>query len=120
MAQRSLTQAIKMAPELAAAHEALGYCLFKMRSFDESRRSYQQALAYDWRLPRAHAGLASINMLAYLRDNGRTDRQHRALEHWHRSLELDPDQPKIRRLLARFAPESTDPNEVLLSASGRP
>ncbi len=116
MARHSLEGAIRMDPELAVAHEALGYCLFRMKDFDEAERSYKQALAYDWRLPRAHAGLGSINMLRYLKDNALTRRQGRALEHWHRSLELNPDQPRIHKLIARYKPEHSDPEEVLLSA----
>lgn len=117
MARQALEQAVRMDPKLAAAQEALGYCLFRLREFDEAEATYKQALLCDWRLPRAHAGLGSINMLRYLEDRNRRDLRDRALEHWHRSLELDPNQPRIRKLLDRYQPERRDPEEALLRES---
>ncbi|MGD2108209.1 MAG: tetratricopeptide repeat protein [Phycisphaerae bacterium] len=114
MARGSLEQALKLDPEFAAAHEALGYCLFRTRDFDLAELSYQDALARDWHLPRAHAGLGSIAMLRFLRDSTRTDLRARALEHWHRSLELDPDQPRIRDLIDKYAEPIDNPEQALL------
>jgi len=37
-----------------------------------------------------HSGLGSILMLEFLEDPGNTEMRHRAIEHWHRSLELNP------------------------------
>lgn len=120
MARHALEQAIRMDPQLAVAHEALGYCFFRMRDFDKAELSYKHALAYDWRLPRAHAGLGSINMLRYLKDRALTTRRDRALEHWHRSLELDPEQPRIRKLIARYKLGRSDPEEALLNERKKP
>jgi len=53
-------------------------------------------------------------MLQYLEDATRTDLRGAALEHWHRSLELDPDQPRIHKLIARYKPKRSDPEAVLL------
>ena len=32
--------------------------------------------------------------------------RERALKHWHRSLELKPDQPRLAALVARYAPSA--------------
>lgn len=120
IARATLTETIRMSPQLAPAHEALGYCLFRERKFDESENSYLQAIAYDWRLPRAHAGLGSINMLRFLGDRTLTDRRDRGLEDWHRSLELDPEQPRIRSLIAEYTPRQTDPEAKLFELSPDP
>ena len=120
MARQALREALRMDQDLAAAHEGLGYCLFRMREFDAAEQSYQQALACDWRLPRAHAGLGSINMLRYLEDKKRLDLNERAREHWHRSLELNPDQQRIRKLLAKYKPQHRDPEDALLGNSVSP
>ncbi len=117
MAKYGLEQAIRMEPTRAAAHEALGYCLFKMRAFDEAQEAYKTALQCDWRLPRSHAGLGSINMLRFLEDATQADARAQALEHWHQSLELDPEQPRIRDLIARYQPQPHESVEsTLLSA----
>lgn len=118
MARQSLEQAIRMDPNLAAAHETLGYCLFRTRDFGAAERAYSFALSCDPKLPRAHAGLGSIKMLGYLDDPSRLELRVAALEHWHRSLELDPDQPKIRKLIAQYKPKHSDPETVLLDERG--
>jgi Tfp pilus assembly protein PilF len=120
MARQSLLQAIEMDPDLAAAHEALGYCLFRSRDFGAAERAYDQALTCDWRLPRAHAGLGSIAMIHYLEDKARTEYRDLALEHWHRSLELNPDQPRIRKLITEYKPQRDDPESLLLDDRGKP
>ena len=119
MARQALEQAVRMDEHLAPAHEALGYCLFRMREFGAAEVSYKRSLACDWRLPSSHAGLGSINMLRFLEDKSRKDLRDRALEHWHRALELDSEQPRIRKLIARYQPKPHDPDEVLLEARGR-
>ena len=120
LARHALEQAIRTEPQLATAHEALGYCLFVMGDYHEAERSYKRALAYEWRLPRAHVGIGSINMLDFLADETLTKRRDRALEHWHRSLELSPDQPRIRKLIARYRPSTTNPERILLDENGLP
>ena len=121
LARHALQQAIRMDAKLAAAHEALGYCLFRIRDFPAAEQSYATALECDWRLPHAHGGLGSVYMLRFLEDKTQADLRDRALEHWHHSLEQKPDQPRIRKLIAKYKPQpSRDPVETLLSThSGR-
>ena len=115
MARQALTQAIRMDGDLAAASEAMGYCLFQMRDFKEAATFYRRALVCEPHLPRAHAGLGSISMLLFREDKTQTGYRDQALEHWHRSLELDPDQPRIRKLIAKYHPKQGDPEETLLN-----
>ncbi len=113
IAKQALRQAIVMDPGFAGAHESLGYCLFRLREFDEAELAYQRALLYDRRLPRAYAGLGSINMLRYLQDEADSKARDQALEYWHRSLELESNQPRLRRLIATYKPARGDPEELL-------
>ncbi len=115
LARGTLQRAVRMDPQLGVAHEALGYCLFRMRDFDAAEVAYRDAIACDKGLTRSYAGLGSICMLRYLEDATRTDVRAEALEYWHRSLEVDPDQPRIRKLIARYESSSQDPDTVLLS-----
>ena len=117
-ARHTLEQALRMDPTLAPAHEALGYCRFQMREYDQSEAAYQDALAYDSRLPRSYAGLGSINKLRFLHNKDQQQWRERALEYWHRSLEIDPDQARVRRLIARYQPSLTDPLQGLLTEGG--
>lgn len=115
IAHMTLEAALHIDQHLAPAHEALGYCLFRLAEYDRAENSYRNALMYDNKLPRSYAGLGSILALRYLEDKNRQPTRNQALEYWHRSLELDPDQPRIRKLIARYKPPTQDPQTVLLS-----
>ncbi len=119
-AGQTLESALEMDPTLAAAHEALGYCRFQLRDYAAAELAYKDALAYDRRLPRSFAGLGSIQMLRYLEDRSDARSRDAALEYWHRSLEVDPDQPRIRALIERYQPALTDPAQALLNEAPRP
>lgn len=119
LAESSLRAALRMDEGFAAGQEALGYCLFRMREFEGAQAAYEAAVSLDWRLPRAHAGLGSVLMLRYLEDESQVRFRDRALEHWHRSLEIDADQPRIRKLIEQYAPDRASPEvELLEEGSG--
>jgi hypothetical protein len=50
----------------------------------------------------------------YLKDPNDTESRTMAIEHWHKSLELKPDQPKIRNLLKKYQSDSEGTQTVLL------
>ena len=64
--------------------------------------NYDQAATLNPKMPEAHAGLGAVHMAMFLQDQSKPDRKRQAIEHWHRSLELAPDQPKIRSLVAKY------------------
>lgn len=114
IAKATLEKAIAMDPYLAPAHEALGYCLFRMRRYLESSIAYNDALSLDPRRAKAHVGLGSIKMLQYLKNKSHDTLREAALEHWHRALEADPNQPLVRDLIAKYERRSRDPLDTLL------
>ena len=120
IARITLEQAIKMDRELSAGHEAMGYCLFRLQDYAGATESYRTALVYDPRLPGALAGLGSISMLAYLNGDDRPDLRSEALEYWHRSLELNPSQPRVHKLVNRYKRSTSDPESILLDVRRTP
>lgn len=76
--------------------------------------------------PERHASADTAPTTTAARSAGTTSTRRRsrhelralALEHWHLSLELDPNQPRIRRLIAKYKRVPTDPEATLLD--GRP
>jgi hypothetical protein len=50
-----------------------------------------------------------VQMTEFILDPARTDRRDRALEAWERSLELDPNQPDLVRLVSKYAPDRAAP-----------
>ena len=53
-------------------------------------------------------------MIDYLKDETRVDLREGAMEHWHRSLELDPNQPRVRKLIAKYRRSTDDPYKTFL------
>jgi tetratricopeptide (TPR) repeat protein len=92
----------------------LGYCLFREKRYEEAIASYDRAVSIDPKLAEAHAGLGVVRMGLYLRDNACLDCRRLAVEHWHRSLELNPNQPKLRKLIDKYRMDVPEPTSVLL------
>jgi len=103
--------ATKLAPDRADPWERMGACHFRMGQIDQARRCYEKAVALDGDHAWAHRGLGAAYMAAYLKDREAAGEEMRAkaLEHWHRSLELDPQQPELTRLVRKYAPQYTAP-----------
>lgn len=101
-AQRALESAIRMAPNLSAAHERLGYCLWRENKLDDATVAYRKSIAADAHNARAQAGLGVVLMTRYLSSQGQAALREEAIEAWHESLELDANQPKLRELVEKY------------------
>ncbi|MDX2200943.1 MAG: tetratricopeptide repeat protein [Phycisphaerae bacterium] len=107
--RRTLDAAIRIDPNVSVAHERLGYCHWREGAMDEAAREYAMALQLDRRNAAAYAGYGVVRMSQYLDTPARVALQREALEAWHRSLEINPDQPKIRELIDRYRGDTGTP-----------
>ena len=105
--------AIRLDPRLAVAHERLAECRRRQGRLDEALEGFTRALALDGRSADAYCGRGSTEMTLFLKDSKRGDMRDRAIEDWHRSLELEPDQPRLRTLVARYTPRGTRNEELV-------
>ncbi len=112
-ARRVLETAIKQDPNLSVAHERLGYCNWREQHYDEAIENYRKAITLDKENASAQAGLGVVLMTQYLLQPTETSRRDEAIEAWHRSLEIDPDQPRLRALVEKYR---VRPSEPLLTA----
>ena len=101
-AQAILDQAINTAPGDPNTHIAMAYCQLSEKNLNLALDSYRRALAINANSHHALNGIGVTYMMYYLNDRNNAQVAHDALNSWHRSLELIPDQPKIRRLLTRY------------------
>jgi tetratricopeptide (TPR) repeat protein len=108
-ARRVLDKAIELAPDLSSAHERLGYCLWRTQSYDASAASYQRAIECDRKNAAAFAGHGVVLMTQYLDQPENVALRDRAVENWHISLELAPNQPKLRELVDKYRPKVEKP-----------
>ena len=101
-ARNSLRWALELAPDMALAHERLGYCCFRLRQYPEALDSYQRAVDLQPDLADAHTGLGVCRMALYLQKPTDRDLRRLAIEAWQRSLALNPNQPRIRNLAKKY------------------
>lgn len=88
----------------AVAHERLAYALFRVRDFDNAMNHYRRSLVYDPNQSHALNGLGACLLTDYLQQDNlrRKAKLYEALAAWRRSLQLNPDQPRIIDLLTRY------------------
>jgi len=108
-ARRTLETTLQMAPKLSVAHERLGYCNWREQKLDEAAESYGQAVELNAKNARARAGYGVVRMTQYLNEPALVAYREEAIESWHRSLELDSDQPKLRTLIEKYRVKSPKP-----------
>lgn len=104
-ARKTLVEAIKRDPNLSVAYERLGYCLWREQNLDEAAQAYLRATALDAANSAAFAGYGVVRITQYLDDPNRMTYLNEAVEAWHTSLEINPNQPKLRVLLEKYRPK---------------
>jgi len=122
-AQFILQKAVAAARRNPEPRIALGYCLLCRDTPAAALEQYQEALELDAESFAALNGIGVAKMLVYLEDRRQQSLCAEAIECWHRSLELNPDQPKIQRLLAkykRYLQELRASNKVLPEGTTSP
>jgi tetratricopeptide (TPR) repeat protein len=101
--------AAELDPDDPDAWTNIGLCQFKARNFDEALAAYRKAAELDPRSAAAHRGVGTVWMSQWLLDQGKEQLRGRALESWTLSLELNPNQPKLRELVDKYAPRDQTP-----------
>ena len=116
-----LDRAVQTAPDDPDTHLALGYCLLKQKDLQAALDAYLSARRLDETNYKAHNGLGVTYMLLYI-DNPQDHKMAQdALNAWHRSLELNPNQAKIKAWVDKYTqqlyPSSTESAATRPSAS---
>ena len=115
--RKTLDAAIRMDPNVSVAHERMGYCLWREGDLDEAAREYAKAIQLDRNNSAAYSGYGVVRMSQFMDTPAQTAWKREALEAWHRSLEIDPDQPKIQDLITRYRGTGGAPPEVDFAGS---
>ncbi len=104
-ARKTLEAAIQLSGDLSIAHERLGYCYWRENNLDAAAQAYIRAISIDSKNAAAFAGYGVVRMTQYLNNPEQTSLRDEAVEAWHKSLELDPEQPKLRNLIEKYRPK---------------
>jgi tetratricopeptide (TPR) repeat protein len=101
--QLILEKAVALAPDNADTHIALGYCLLCEEDPTKALDQYKQAIGLNADNREALNGIGVAGMILYFNQQQQDKKlAQSSLESWHRSLELEPDQPKIKRLVEKY------------------
>jgi protein O-GlcNAc transferase len=101
-AQAVLQTAQRLAPSPLVS-ERLGYCLYRLGQFDEVTDAYHDSLKMDPDYVAALNGLGVVDMSQVLNGAAHSDELRQgALAQWKKSLNINPDQPLIQKLVQRF------------------
>jgi tetratricopeptide (TPR) repeat protein len=100
-AKELLTDTIEMQPDNGIAYQYLGFAELKLKNTQTAVENYQQAVEIDENDWMAHKGLGVAYMLMSMQ-NRDENLQAQALEQWNISLQIKPDQPKLKKLLERY------------------
>jgi tetratricopeptide (TPR) repeat protein len=87
----------------------MGYCLWRQGQYEEAAARYKQAMQLDSRNATAWAGFGVVRMTQHLNEPGNVAYRDEALEAWHRSLEIDSRQAKLRALRDKYQPKTAAP-----------
>lgn len=107
LAMRYFQQARDQAPNSAAVHEQLGGCHYHMGDYDAAEQAYRRAISLDPRSDVAHRGLGVVLMSRYVSGERRRELRQEALDAWLRSLDINPEQPKLATLVEKYTPTPT-------------
>ena len=108
-ALQAFNVAVREGPDIAAAWEQLATCHYHRKEHAEALEAYREAVALDNDSAAAHRGLGVVYMTQFIVDRDREDLRDKALAEWHASLEIEPDQQDIVRLVEKYSPQYTGP-----------
>ena len=104
-AQRAFELATEEDPSFSPGWEQLGSCHYLQRDWPKALAAYQQAALLDPGNAAAFRGIGVVYMSQFLTDRSKTELRDSAMDAWHRSLELNSEQPDLLRLVRKYTPE---------------
>jgi len=109
-AAQVLETAIREDPASAEAWQQLGTCRYHLRQYLPALECYRKSIARDPDNAAAHRGLGVVYMTQYVLDRQQAELREKALSAWHASLEIDPDQRDIIRLVRKYTIKPAGPS----------
>ena len=100
-----LDKAVAAKPDKPEPYIALGYCLLSQKDPKGALEAYRKGSELDPDSYKSLNGMGVSSMMLYLSDRENKQLVRQALDHWHKSLEVNSDQPKIRKLVDRYIQE---------------
>lgn len=101
-ANELLLEATQADPTNSMAFQYLGFSYLKLKDTDLALHSYEMAIQIDDSDWMAHKGIGVAYILKSLKEKD-DSLKAKGIEHWSRSLNIKPDQPKLLVLLKKYS-----------------
>ena len=98
----ALKRAVELDPDSSVAHRRLGVAYSTMNRYSVAIEEFQRCLELDSGDFRAMNSLAAIYMIFFLKDANQHELRQNAIDMWHRSLEVKPDQWAIKKKIKEW------------------
>ncbi len=110
-AVHTYTLAAGAMPNSGEPWERMGACYFHMRNIPKAKEAYEKAISLNSDNAAAHRGLGAVYMSEFLLDRtgNREALREKALKQWNASLEIDPNQPELLKLVRKYSPKYLGP-----------
>jgi len=96
-------------PEDPAAFRQIGQCYYRMKDYEKALEAYEKAISLDEKDATAHRGLGTVLITRFVLDQENKDLREQGLSAWRQSLEIDPDQEDLVKLLRKYSQMESNP-----------
>jgi tetratricopeptide (TPR) repeat protein len=107
---QSFQAATKADPNSSEAWHQLGNCHYQRKEYPQAQRALEKSVAKDPSNAAAHRAIGVVCMTQYLLDTKKAELREQALAAWTRSIEIQPGQDDLLRLVQKYTPKIAKPN----------
>ena len=108
-ASNILQKSIAAAPTNPDMHLAMGYCYLTGQKLQMALEAYRRAAQLDRKNHQAFNGMGVTQILLYRQNPQDHQLADEAIKNWNHSLEINPNQPKIKRFIVKYTKELYPP-----------
>lgn len=102
-AARVFGTATKYDPSNPGLWRKLGLCHFRLKNYDQALQAYRQTAKLKSDDPIPYKNMGSVYMTQYYRGGKKSQELYnKALQAWRKSLKINPNQPKLQKLLKKY------------------
>ncbi len=94
--------AARQSPRDATPWIMIGACHYRKRDFTSAMVAYDKAINLGPNNAKAYRGKGVVCMTLFVMDSKRYDLREKAIDSWHSSLEIQPNQTDLRRLIDKY------------------
>ena len=87
----------------------MGQCYYRLKQYDKSLTAYEHAISLDPKDASALRGLGTVHITLFVLDKKKSDSRGLGLKAWRESLEIEPEQKDLIKLVKKYTPKDDNP-----------